>query len=61
MDVPIQSCAGAEGGIDAREELAGEVGGDVAADDVVDEGREEHFVNMEWKSGKGERVGEGCR
>lgn len=32
MDVPIQSCAGVEGRIDAREELAGDVRGDVAAD-----------------------------
>lgn len=47
MDVPVQSCAGAKGGIDAREELAGEVRGDVAADYVVDESREEEFVNME--------------
>lgn len=60
MDVPIQSCAGVEGRIDAWEELAGEVGGDVAADQVVDEGREEELVNMEGEGGEGEGVGEWC-
>ena len=60
MDVPIEPRAGAEGGIDAREELAGEVRGDVAADEMVDEGREEELVDMEGEGGEGERGGERC-
>lgn len=61
MYVPIQFCAGIEGGIDAREELAGEVRGEVAADEVVAEGREEEFVNVKREGGEGEGVGERCR
>ena len=47
MDVPIQLRAGVQGGIGAREEFAGEVRGDVAAYYVVDEGRDEEFVDVE--------------
>ena len=61
MDVPVEACAGAEGGIDVREELAGEVRGEVAADDVVEAGGEEEFVDVEGEGGEGEGVGEGCR
>lgn len=61
MDIPIQTRAGAESGIDAREELAGEVRGEVAADEVVGEGGEEEFVDMEGEGGEGERIGEWCR
>lgn len=61
MDVPVQPRAGAEGWVDAREELARQVGGDVAADGVVDEGGEEELVDVEGEGGEGERIGEGGR
>lgn len=61
MDVPIQARASAESGIDAREEAGGEERGDVAADEVVGEGREEELVDVEGEGGEGEGGGEGGR
>ena len=47
MDVPIQARASTESGIDSWEEAGGDEGGDVAADEVVAEGCEEEFVDVE--------------
>lgn len=61
MDVPIEARARAEGRVGAREEFGGEVGGDVAADEVVKGCCEEEFVDVEVEGGEREGGGEGFR
>lgn len=52
MNVPVELCAFAELGVDAREEVAGEEGGDVAACEVVEQGSEEELVDVEGEGGE---------
>lgn len=59
MDVPVQACAGGEGRVYGGEEPAGEDGGDVSADEVIGEGCEEEFMDVDWEGGEGEVVCEG--
>ncbi len=49
MHIPVQLCAFAELRVDAREEVAGDEWGEVAACEVIDEGGEEEFVDVEGK------------
>lgn len=47
MNIPVEARSRIELGIYAREEPGGDVGGDGGADEVVREGGEEDFVNVE--------------
>ena len=59
MDVPVEAGAVVEGGVELVEESPGDAGGDVEAEDVVEEGEGEDFVDVEGDGGETEGV-EGC-
>lgn len=59
MHVPVEAGSGREGGVDAGEEAGAEARGEVGADEVVGEGCEEDFVDVEREGGEGEAGGEG--
>lgn len=59
MHVPVQLRALVEVRVDGREEAGGEEGRDVGAGEVVEEGGEEEFVDVEGEGGEGEVCCEG--
>lgn len=61
MDVPVQAGAAWEMGVDGGKEVAGEDRREVGANEVVEEGGEEEFVDVQGKGGEGEGVRKGGR
>lgn len=59
MDVPVKAGAVREVGIDGGEESTREDGGNVGTDEVVGEGDEEEFVDVDGEGGEGKAFGEG--
>lgn len=61
MDVPVQLGALVEGRVVGGEEAAGDPGGAVAVDEVVEKEGDENLMDVEGETGEVEGAGEGRR
>lgn len=61
MDVPVQLGALVENRVDGGKEAAGDPGGAVAVDEVVEKEGDEHLMDVEGETGEVEGAGEGRR